>query len=42
MERIVNNINIKLNPLFGFFRKRKLNNIDFTIISNNCWGGCVL
>lgn len=39
MERIVNNINIKLNPLFGFFRKRKLNNIDFTIISNNCWGG---
>lgn len=21
------------------FRKRKINNIDFTIISNNCWGG---
>lgn len=23
------------------FRKRKINNIDFTIISNNCWGGLV-
>lgn len=21
------------------FRKRKINKTDFTIISNNCWGG---
>lgn len=29
----------KLNPIFGRFRKMSLNNTDFTIISNNCWGG---
>lgn len=23
------------------YRRRKLNNTDFTIISNNCWGGMI-
>ena len=31
----------KLNPFLGPLRRKKLNNIDFTIISNNCWGGHV-
>lgn len=39
VERIISNIKIKLNPYLGAFRKKKLNNLDFTIISNNCWGG---
>lgn len=29
----------KLNPYFAKCRINKLNNKDFTIISNNCWGG---
>lgn len=29
----------KLNPYFAKCRRNKLNNKDFTIISNNCWGG---
>ncbi len=29
----------KMNPLLGSLRRKKLNNTDFTIISNNCWGG---
>lgn len=28
-------------PLTAGYRKKKLNNYDFTIISNNCWGGTV-
>lgn len=31
----------KTNIILGFFRKKRLNNTDFTIISNNCWGGKV-
>lgn len=31
----------KLNPYFAKYRRRKLNNKNFTIISNNCWGGHV-
>lgn len=30
-----------LNPLLGGVRRRRLINKDFTIISNNCWGGHV-
>lgn len=30
-----------LNPYFGKFREKKLINSQFTIISNNCWGGHV-
>ena len=28
-----------LNPLLGKYRRLGLNNTNFTIISNNCWGG---
>ncbi len=31
----------KLNPYLAKYRRRKLNNKNFTIISNNCWGGHV-
>ena len=33
--------NIIYIPLTGKWRGRKLKNRDFTIISNNCWGGTV-
>lgn len=29
------------NPILGPIRRRKLSDTDFTIISNNCWGGHV-
>lgn len=29
------------NRVFGKIRQRKLSSTDFTIISNNCWGGIV-
>lgn len=29
----------KTDPFFGPFRRKKLKGTDFTIISNNCWGG---
>lgn len=38
-ERIISNVGKKFNPVLGSFRSRKLNNKDFTIISNNCWAG---
>lgn len=31
----------KLNPILGPLRRKRLNNRDFTIISNNCWAGHV-
>lgn len=31
----------KLNPIFAPRRRKKLHALDFTIISNNCWGGHV-
>lgn len=31
----------KLNPILSKYRVMKLNNTDFTIISNNCWSGNV-
>ena len=39
MERILHKINIKTVPLLAGFRRKRLNNTDFSIISNNCWGG---
>jgi len=30
-----------LRNLFSNFRKKKLKNLNFTIISNNCWGGTI-
>ena len=38
IRKIKNNI---VWPLTASIRRKKLNNTDFTIISNNCWGGCV-
>lgn len=35
------NIREKLNPYFAKSRRDKLKNKNFTIISNNCWGGHV-
>lgn len=29
----------KTDPYFGSIRRKKLKGTDFTIISNNCWGG---
>lgn len=29
------------NKLFAKFRRKKINNINFSIICNNCWGGYV-
>lgn len=38
-ERIIRKIESKTNWLFASGRKKRINNTDFTIISNNCWGG---
>lgn len=38
-ERILQKINVKTVPLLARYRRKKLNNTDFSIISNNCWGG---
>lgn len=41
IERIVHKIYIETRPLLAGLRRLKLNNTDFSIISNNCWGGIV-
>jgi len=42
IERLIHKVKIKIiEPLFAPFRRKKLTNTDFTIISNNCWGGRV-
>ena len=41
IERAKRKIRFKMFPLLAKQRRLKLNNTDFTIISNNCWGGCV-
>ena len=38
-ERVISNLKEIMNPYLGPIRRKKLNNLDFTIISNNCWGG---
>lgn len=38
-ERILHKIEERLRPFFADFRRKKLKRFDFTIISNNCWGG---
>lgn len=38
-ERIVHKLKQKTNPFFAKSRQKRINNNDFTIISNNCWGG---
>lgn len=41
----LHNLRIKIreytNPFFGPFRRRKIKDLHFTIISNNCWAGHV-
>lgn len=32
----------KLNPLLGKYRKKNLLGTNFTILSNNCWGGACI
>lgn len=39
LERAIHKIGEVTNPILGPLRQKKLNNTDFTIISNNCWGG---
>lgn len=44
LQKIINarvKVREYLNMFFGPFRVRKLHRQDFTIISNNCWGGHV-
>lgn len=38
-DRVFNKIIGLTNPLLGKYRQSRLTNTDFTIISNNCWGG---
>lgn len=38
-KRIVRKFRKISNPYIGPIRRKKLNNLDFTIFSNNCWGG---
>ncbi len=40
-ERLIHKLELKTNWIFASSRRKKLNNTDFTIISNNCWGGLV-
>lgn len=40
-ERIVRKIKTSAEPIMAPLRRKELNNLDFTIISNNCWGGRV-
>ena len=47
MKMVIDRLNILLhkfqkrviNPLLADYRQKKLKYRDFTIISNNCWGG---
>lgn len=38
-EKIVHKLKGYLKPAYSRYYKAKLKNTDFTIISNNCWGG---
>ena len=39
LEKIINKIGLKVRPVLAPLRRRRLERTDFTIISNNCWGG---
>ena len=41
LERLLHKIELKTNFLLASVRRKRLNNTDFTIISNNCFGGIV-
>lgn len=38
-EKVVHKMKEYGKPYVAKYNERKLNNTDFTIISNNCWGG---
>lgn len=38
-ERALHKVDEMTRPILAPIRRKELNNIDFTIISNNCWGG---
>ena len=38
-EQVIHKIKDTVQPIFCKYNRNKLNNTDFTIISNNCWGG---
>lgn len=38
-ERMIHKVKDGIQPIFSGFNRKKLKNTDFTIISNNCWGG---
>ncbi len=40
-ERLFKKIELKTNRLFAPARGKRLNNTDFSVISNNCLGGIV-
>lgn len=40
-DRVVHKAYTITRPVLAKTRRSKLNNVDFTIISNNCWGGVV-
>lgn len=40
IDKVINKIQWKvINPMLANIRKKKLITTDFTVISNNCWGG---
>lgn len=39
IEKIIHKVDEKTVPILSNQRRKRLNNTDFTIISNNCWGG---
>ena len=39
IQRLAHRVERDTYPLFGSIRRKCLNNLDFSIISNNCWGG---
>lgn len=38
-ERLLHQIDVKTRKMFVKTRQRQLNETNFTIIANNCWGG---
>lgn len=41
LDKITMRWNKRVDPRFAFVRKHLINNHDFSIICNNCWGGFV-
>ena len=38
-ERIIHRVDLETRRIRAPYHRKKLNNTDFSIISNNCWGG---